>query len=148
MYLYNISGGPSPQYLQYVNVPLIPNSECNSLSGYKAKGFTLSNSQLCAGNLTSGGIDSCSGDSGGALACDAGGFVGHVLTGVVSFGYKCGEPNFPGIYSKVTHYIDWIISKMGDSATTTTTTTSDSKYSKSLNIGNSTIEILAIPEFF
>ena len=102
---------------------------CNSQTGYKDLGGQLTDSQLCAGNLTIGGVDSCSGDSGGPLVCDAGGFIGYVLTGVVSFGKRCGEPNFPGIYSRVTHYIDWIKSKMGDltstissSATTTTTT--------------------------
>ena len=82
-----------------------------SQSGYKG---LLSNGQLCAGNLTSGGVDSCSGDSGGALVCyDRNGYV---LTGVVSFGIKdkCGAQNFPGIYSRATHYLDWIESKMGD----------------------------------
>ena len=111
---YNISGGRSPQRLQYVTVPVYPNSVCNSQTGYKDLGGQLTDSQLCAGNLTIGGVDSCSGDSGGPLVCDAGGFIGYVLTGVVSFAVRCGEPNFPGIYSRVTHYIEWIESKMGD----------------------------------
>ena len=95
-------------------MPVYPNSVCNSQTGYKGKGFHLTDSYLCAGNLTSGGVDSCSGDSGGALVCyDRNGYV---LTGVVSFGIKdkCGAQNFPGIYSRVTHYIEWIESKMGD----------------------------------
>ena len=93
-------------------MPVYPNSVCNSQTGYKGKGFQLTDSYLCAGNLTSGGVDSCSGDSGGALVCDDG--YGFALTGVVSFGEGCGEPNFPGIYSRATHYLDWIESKMGD----------------------------------
>jgi secreted trypsin-like serine protease len=48
------------------------------------------------------------------MRCWIGGLIGHVLIGVVSLGFRCGEPNFPGIYSNVTHYTDWIISKMGD----------------------------------
>ena len=95
-------------------MPVHPNSVCNSQTGYEGKGFELTDSHLCAGNLTSGGVDSCSGDSGGALVCDAGEFIGYVLTGVVSFGVDCGEPNFPGIYTRVTHYMNWIESKMGD----------------------------------
>lgn len=31
------------------------------------------------------------GDSGGFLTCD-----GSKLTGIVSFGYNCGLPNYPG----------------------------------------------------
>ena len=96
-------------------MPVYPNSVCNSQTGYKGKGFHLTDSYLCAGNLTSGGVDSCFGDSGGPLVCDAGEFIGYVLTGVVSFGTKfCGQPNFPGIYVRATHYLDWIESKMGD----------------------------------
>ena len=59
------------------------------------------------------GIDTCNGDSGGPLICKAGDFVGYVLTGVTSFGPKeCGQPNFPGVYSRVPYYMDWIKENM------------------------------------
>ena len=49
-----------------------------------------------------GGIDSCQGDSGGPLVCDG------KLVGIVSFGNGCAKPGFPGVYTKVESYLEWI----------------------------------------
>ena len=52
-------------------------------------------------SLRTGGKDSCSGDSGGALVCNG------ALTGIVSFGAGCAEPDYPGIYAEAAHYVQW-----------------------------------------
>jgi secreted trypsin-like serine protease len=56
--------------------------------------------------------DSCQGDSGGplfALSPD-----GPVQVGVVSWGHSCADDIFPGIYTRVSFYEDWIANTMKD----------------------------------
>ncbi|XP_022055650.1 trypsin-2-like [Acanthochromis polyacanthus] len=90
---------PSPQRLQEVNVPIVTNSDCsNSYGG-------ITDNMICAG-LTEGGKDSCQGDSGGPLVSKNDSI--WVLAGVVSFGNGCAEPNFPGVYARVSQYQSWI----------------------------------------
>lgn len=56
--------------------------------------------------------DSCSGDSGGPLMVQEGGSTPMYLKGIVSFGTRrCGK-GFPGVYTDVAYYIDWIKSKL------------------------------------
>ena len=50
------------------------------------------------------------GDSGGPLMVYEAGQ--YYVMGLVSFGVRCGSPGFPGIYSRVTHHMDWILSKI------------------------------------
>lgn len=72
---------------------------------YKNTGAVLRQSQLCVGGLR--GKDSCSGDSGGPLMVQTAG--AWYLIGVVSFGpNKCGTAGFPGVYTNVASFVDWI----------------------------------------
>jgi secreted trypsin-like serine protease len=90
---------PSPQRLQEVDVPVVSNEQCkNSYS-------TLTDNMICAG-LTQGGKDSCQGDSGGPMVSKQD--SRWIQAGVVSFGQGCAEPDFPGVYARVSQYQTWI----------------------------------------
>ena len=106
------SGGTYPDQLQYVGVPVVSQSRCND-----AYGNVITDNMICAG-LDQGGKDSCQGDSGGPFVCMEGGTP--VITGVVSWGKGCADPKYPGVYARVTPYLDWIKQHMEDPGNPTT----------------------------
>uniref|UniRef100_A0A3B4Z7W3 trypsin n=1 Tax=Seriola lalandi dorsalis TaxID=1841481 RepID=A0A3B4Z7W3_SERLL len=93
-------------HLLEANVLLIGQEKCSEPKVY---GTVLDNSMFCAGYLQ-GGVDSCQGDSGGPLTCKQ----DHtsVIYGLVSWGDQCGRKNKPGVYTRVTNFLNWIKSKM------------------------------------
>jgi len=59
------------------------------------------------------GTDTCQGDSGGPLVVVKD--RKYVLVGVTSYGRGCADPrNFPGIYARVTNYLEWIADETKD----------------------------------
>ena len=46
------------------------------------------------------------GDSGGPLLLQRDNTWTQI--GIVSFGNKCAEPGFPGVYTRLTYFLDWI----------------------------------------
>uniref|UniRef100_A0A8D8HYW6 CLIP domain-containing serine protease n=1 Tax=Culex pipiens TaxID=7175 RepID=A0A8D8HYW6_CULPI len=70
--------------------------------------------QLCAGGED--GRDTCNGDSGGPLMKEVAEQGRFYVAGLVSFGpNKCGE-QLPGVYTRVEHYLQWIVAKVLESS--------------------------------
>ncbi len=113
------SGGSSPDTLQAVDVPIVSNAEASS-----AYGQTITADQLAAGVMGVGGKDSCQGDSGGPLIVSKG--TGKILAGVVSWGQGCAEPNYPGLYARVSSFQGWISGFLSKAPTTRLSMTSQS----------------------
>lgn len=111
-----------------VQLPVVEPAKC--AEAYKAfDQLRIDDSVLCAG-LESGGKDACrvilsaycrhknnhlydrhaktfQGDSGGPLMMlDR---HRYFVIGVVSLGVRCAQPGFPGVYSRITHHLEWII---------------------------------------
>ena len=63
----------------------------------------ISDEKICAGN---GQVDTCAGDSGGPMLSDQ--FGSFAVIGITSFGVNCGDQSFPGVYTRVDKYLNWI----------------------------------------
>ncbi|KAJ0174989.1 hypothetical protein K1T71_009130 [Dendrolimus kikuchii] len=101
--------------LQAAVVDILDSKDCDKLlqNHCNRHWCMLEDHQLCAGKL-SGGVDACQGDSGGPLQVKIP--LPGVLTpynlyyiiGVTSFGIGCAQANRPGVYTRVSSFIDWI----------------------------------------
>ncbi|KAI0240908.1 Transmembrane protease serine 3, partial [Lamellibrachia satsuma] len=89
--------------LRQVRVPIIDRNTCNGTDYY---GGTVTDVMMCAG-YPQGGKDSCQGDSGGPLVCRPDGGAWR-LYGITSWGVGCADAGFPGVYTRVTRFLDWI----------------------------------------
>ena len=86
-----------------VSVQAPPGGSCVLSTLWSYDPFTM----MCAG-LPAGGTDSCSGDSGGPAVVTTEGIA--YIAGVTSHGLStCAQAGYPGIYTRVTAYTDWIL---------------------------------------
>ncbi|XP_043218256.1 phenoloxidase-activating factor 3-like [Amphibalanus amphitrite] len=108
-------GGDISDILQEVPLHVWPQEDCEAaLRASRAFGARFPDgllpSHLCAGSRDDERRDACAGDSGGPLmARDASG--AFELVGVISTGIGCGT-EFPGLYTKVSAFTEWIAQQL------------------------------------
>ena len=93
-------GGSMSLFPLQTLISQVPQSRCSRIFG-----SFMTSDNLCAGGI--GSKDACQGDSGGPLV--AKGSDGRfMLAGITSFGMGCGRNGVPGVYTKTSHYTNWI----------------------------------------
>lgn len=105
---YTREGAEQPQVLQVADVAIIGPQACRNLR-YSA--LSITDDMICAG-FVEGGVDTCAGDSGGPLVVRDG-LGGYRLAGITSWGNDCALAGYPGVYARVSSFIDWISDKTG-----------------------------------
>lgn len=101
------TGGVVQQQLMKVELQIFSDEECSRLHETH-----LHASQICAG-VPEGGKGQCSGDSGGPLLLTG----TDTQIGIVSWSIKpCTRPPYPGVFTEVSAYVDWIVKTVGASA--------------------------------
>ncbi|KAF2885021.1 hypothetical protein ILUMI_21137 [Ignelater luminosus] len=113
--MYAVGWGRTENYMKSdyklkVKLPIVTRAACNNIRGNNE---TIGVDRICAGGER--GKDSCYADSGGPLM---GSFTGenvkprYYQEGIVSRGTGCGIVSFPGVYTRVAKYMDWIIENL------------------------------------
>lgn len=91
--------------LQKVKLTIIDNKVCQNWFRQAGREMQIDDRIICAG-FKNGGKDACHGDSGGPLLSRINGQ--YAVVGVVSTGIGCARPLLPGLYSRVSSYINWV----------------------------------------
>jgi len=112
-------GGSEEFVLRKVDVPIFPDRQkCEKIMEAAVKEASkgrISTTRIHPGEICAGGEagkDTCSGDGGSPLVCQAVSGRWHVV-GLVSWGIGCGVEGRPAVYTNVFNYIDFIYSLIG-----------------------------------
>ena len=98
------SGDYSDELLE-VEIDIVDRKKCQESYTF----HNISEDMLCAARE---GKDACQGDSGGPLIKKGSDASNDVLVGLVSWGFKCAHPTYPGVYANVSYFHDWIYFNM------------------------------------
>jgi secreted trypsin-like serine protease len=91
--------------LQQVTVPIVSNELCQIAFQKDPTNVNITSNVICAGE-SEGGKDACYGDSGGPLIIH---YLNRwILAGIVSWGHGCARPDYYGVYTRVSKYIEFI----------------------------------------
>lgn len=102
--------GVSSDVVREVRVPIISNSECKTK---KYKPAEITDNMMCAG-YDAGKIDACQGDSGGPLLLERSGQKQIDLIGIVSWGQGCARAGYPGVYTRIQNYRNFVDTKINE----------------------------------
>ncbi|CAB4010388.1 chymotrypsinogen A-like [Paramuricea clavata] len=94
-------------HLLQADVPIVASDVCVKAYNQTKPPRSVTKNMLCAGYVN-GGIDACSGDSGGPLTCWDQNKKHYVLGGIVSWGVGCAGKNTYGVYTNVKHLTAWV----------------------------------------
>ncbi|XP_026496855.1 trypsin-3-like [Vanessa tameamea] len=95
-------GGLPSSTLLAANVDIVSQEACSRAYRMIAR---ISSGMICA-SANNPPRDACQGDSGGPLVVD------KSLIGIVSWGEECANSTYPGVYTRVSNYYAWIITKL------------------------------------
>ncbi len=102
-----------PTILQEAETTIISNQDCATAN---AGAFDINDTHICAQEP---GVDTCVADSGSPLMVKESELAGEapnfILVGITSFGIGCADPDFPGVYTRVSEYVDWIEENLRES---------------------------------
>lgn len=99
--------------LRQGTINIFAGSSCESAydgTGEQNKPFSFDAAKMICAGTTDGSVDACKGDSGGPLlVLDSQGK--WKLAGIVSYGWGCADPEYPGVYTKASRFKTWMDSK-------------------------------------
>lgn len=98
-----------PDVLHQVEQQLMTNQECRTVLAdslqTSQQNIGVTSVMLCASD-PQGGKGSCQGDSGGPLLIDSN--TGPQQVGIVSWGFGCAAAGYPGVFTRVSQFKNWI----------------------------------------